>query len=107
MVADDSGSFIIVIPALIKITVQLKRARFVVGCAPGLLNRVDAELRKLGSCSRVLMVTSPRIAKLWGKTLRKALVRGHVPHSVHIVPDGERAEAMNNVESLGRGFAQS
>ena len=73
----------------------------------GLLRGVAHALKKtLPQCTRVCVVTSRPIRKLWGKTLEKDL-RG-TPCKVQFfeMPDGERAKRLSNLERLAEELVE-
>ncbi len=67
----------------------------------GLLREAAEAIEKVApSCTRVCVVTSKAIRKLWGKTLEKGL-RGILGKPRFFeMPDGERAKRLTNLEKL-------
>src|SRR4051812_8637810 len=77
--------------AVKKIRVKLGAAGYDVLIANGLLRNAGKLIRaRCGVTSHVLVVTSPRIRRVWGKQLETSLRSAHLPFSVLTIPDGEQ-----------------
>ncbi len=57
--------------------------------------------------SRVLVVSSPRILKLHGRSVEQSLRKAKISFSVITAPDGERAKTLRTVETILSGFASA
>ena len=67
----------------------------------GLLRSPGTALREIIPAeSRVFVVTSPRIRRLWGKALQKAFSRTRHRLETLEMPDGERSKKLSQVEKL-------
>lgn len=74
----------------------------------GLLRRASELVRSLGPATGVALVSSPRVWKRWGLTLRKRLtVKGSGPPPVVLFPDGESAKTLGTLERVYRGLASA
>ena len=56
--------------------------------------------------THVVIVTSPRVAHLWGRELEAGLRRAKMKVSVLRIPDGEEKKNLKTVETLLRGLAR-
>src|SRR5262245_22468061 len=80
---------------------------------PGLAQRAGAELSRRFPKHAVILLSSPRVHRLWGKTLEASLKKAGLPLlGRHLVPDGERfktfaeyEKALRALARLGRGQA--
>ena len=67
----------------------------------GLLRSAATMLRELiPADSRVFVVTSPRIRKHWGATLKKSFIRVDRKLEILEMPDGERSKKLAQLEKL-------
>lgn len=89
-----------------KIPVKLGSAGYDVLIANGLLRDAGKLIReRCGTPSHCLVVTSPRIRRLWGKQMEASLRGAHLPFTVLIIPDGERHKTLKTLEKLLRQMA--
>ena len=78
---------------------------------PGLAQRVGQELARRFPKHAVILISSPRVQRLWGKTVEASLKKAGVAQlGRHLVPDGERHKtfaryrlALQALARLGRG----
>lgn len=89
-----------------RIKVQLQRAPYDVVIADDLRHRAGLELRSLGHFSQVLVVSSRRVHRLWGRDVIRSLARESLRHSVILMPDGEGAKRFTAVERLTRAMVR-
>jgi 3-dehydroquinate synthase len=81
--------------------------------SPGLAQRAGAELKRRFPKHAVILISSPRVHRLWGKTVESSLKKAGLPLlGRHLVPDGERFKtfaqyhrAVQALARLGRGQA--
>ena len=67
----------------------------------GLLRSAATALRELiPADSRIFVVTSPRIRKHWGSTLKKSFIRVDRKLEILEMPDGERSKKLSQLEKL-------
>jgi 3-dehydroquinate synthase len=84
-----------------KIPVKLGAAAYDVLIADGLLRDAGKLIRaRCGTPSQCLVVTSPRIRRLWGKPLEVSLRRAKLCFTVLTIPDGEQHKTLRSLEKL-------
>ena len=90
-----------------RVVIAAAGGRSLVLVAPGLLDEAGERLKALGGPSTVAVVSTPPVARLYGKRLLRSLRRaGHRPILL-TVPDGERAKTPAHAERLHRRFARA
>jgi len=86
---------------LLRISVQTPSRPYEVLLQRGLLRSAGGALREvIPTESRVFVVTSPRIRKLWGQSLQKSFTRAGRRLEVLEMPDGERSKKLSQLEKL-------
>jgi len=83
------------------IPVEVPSGPYSVECERGSLRRAGELVRGLGPLSGMVVLSSPRVWKLWGTALRKRLA----PAAVHLFPDGEAAKTLATLDKIYRGLA--
>jgi 3-dehydroquinate synthase len=87
---------------LTRIPVQTPSRAYDVLVDRGLLRSAGAALRDIvPEGARLFLLTSPPIRKLWAEPLRKSLRKAGHPVEMLIMPDGERAKSLTQLEKLG------
>lgn len=83
------------------IAVKTESADYKVHVGPGLLPTLAAEaLRIAGKVSRVFLVTSPEIDRLWSAAIRDSFAALHIPVETLHVPVGEQEKRLATLERL-------
>ncbi|MBD2579064.1 3-dehydroquinate synthase [Oscillatoria sp. FACHB-1406] len=68
--------------------------------APGLLDRIGAEMSQLKLGKKVLLVSNPAIFKLYGDRALKSLKEAGFDTSYHLIPPGERYKTLNSIQKV-------
>lgn len=67
----------------------------------GLLSRLGALLReRVPERTRYVIITSPRVSRLFGATVKKSLAKAKLPHALITMPDGERHKTLSTAGDL-------
>ncbi len=82
------------------ITVGLGERRYDVVIGPGGMQRIGRHLHMLGCSGRVGIVTNPTIGRLYGASLKKAIVQAGFTCHVITIPDGESAKTLRWVSYI-------
>ncbi len=89
-----------------KIAVKLGDASYEVLIANGLLRNAGKRIvRRCGVPSRCVVITSPRVRKLWGRELERSLSAAKLPFALLTLPDGEQHKTLNTVDGLLKQMA--
>ena len=84
-----------------KIPVKLGAAAYDVLIADGLLRDAGKLIRaRCGTPSHCLVITSPRIRRLWGKPLEASMRSARLAFTVLTIPDGEQHKSLRTLEKL-------
>lgn len=87
--------------SLTRIAVQTPSRSYDVLVERGLLRSAGTVLRDIIPAeSRVFVVTSPRIRRVWGKSLQKSFIRVGRKLEILEMPDGERSKELAQLEKL-------
>jgi 3-dehydroquinate synthase len=91
-----------------KIAVKLGAASYDVLIANRLLRDAGKYLRaKCGVPSKCVVITSPRVHKLWGVGLERSLRAAKLPFITLTMPDGEQNKTIATVDALVRQMAEA
>ena len=87
------------------IWVRAARTRYPVWVGAGLLAELGRTVRDLDpNCSRLFLISSPRIWSLWGIPVARSLRSAGVKAETLLVDDGEENKRLHTVESLAEGL---
>ena len=101
------NSFIHYTKRLTRISVQTPPRPYEVLIQRGLLRSAATALREvIPSQSRIFLVTSPKIRRYWGSTLKKSFSRSGGTLEILEMPDGERNKKLAQVEKLSSKLAK-
>jgi 3-dehydroquinate synthase len=90
-----------------KISVKVLPRPYVLMIDDGVLNQAGSLLRQeFPKRSRVVVVTVPRVRKLWGKALSDSLKKSNFAPIFVTLPDGERHKTIRTVEKAAEQLAQ-
>ena len=82
------------------VTVGLGKRSYDIVIGPGSLHRMGQYLQALGLSGKVGVVTNPALARLYGASLKKAIVKAGFTCHVISIPDGERTKTLRWVSSI-------
>ena len=82
------------------VTVGLGKRSYDIVIGPGSLHRMGQYLQALGLSGKVGVVTNPTLARLYGASLKKAIVKAGFTCHVISIPDGERTKTLRWVSSI-------
>lgn len=86
-----------------RIQVQSTAGSYAVICGTGVLRRAQAEIGKLGRFSSTHIVSSAKVWRALGKTLKRAFAsKAGANRKTHLIDDAEAAKSLRTVESLSR-----
>jgi 3-dehydroquinate synthase len=88
------------------ISVQSSAGKYSVVCGAGVLRRAKNEIARLGKFSSVHVVSSPKVWRAAGKSVRGGL-GGRKPGEVHLMNDAESAKNLFTVEVVSRALVKS
>src|SRR6267142_5195056 len=89
-----------------RIPVKSSAGNYSVVAAAGALGHAAHELARLGCFSNVCIVSSPKVWRAVGNSVRRGL-RLSSSNAVHLMNDGESAKNLQTVESLSRSLVKS
>jgi 3-dehydroquinate synthase len=89
-----------------RIPVKSSAGNYTVVSGAGVLRHAARELAKLGRFSSVHVVSSPKVWRAIGNSVRRGL-RLSARNPVHFMNDGESAKNLQTVESLSRSLVKS
>lgn len=82
------------------VKVGLGKRSYDIVIAPGSLHRVGTYLQSLGLSGKVGVVTNPALARLYGASLKQALVKAGFTCHVISIPEGERTKTLRWASSI-------
>lgn len=88
------------------IRVKSSVSAYAVLCGAGVLQRAAREVARLGKFSSVQVVSSPRVWRAVGKSVKRAIARDGAS-SLHLFDDGEPHKNVRAVESLCRALSRA
>src|ERR1700688_1695941 len=88
------------------IRVRSAAGEYAVLCGAGILREAAGEIAKLGEFSSVHVLTSPKVWRAAGKTVKPAIPR-EASKNVHLFDDAETKKNMRTVEALCRKLTRS
>ncbi len=88
------------------IAVRSSSGDYEVLCQTGLLRRLGSELKELGEFSSVHLLTSRRVWKALGKTVKGGFGGKGTPQ-IHLLDDGESAKTLETVENACRSLVKA
>jgi 3-dehydroquinate synthase len=89
-----------------RIPVKSSAGNYFVVAGPGILVHAARELAKLGRFSNVRVVSSPKVWRAIGNSVRRGLCLSG-SNAVHLMNDAESAKNLRTVESLSRSLVKS
>jgi 3-dehydroquinate synthase len=89
-----------------RISVQSSAGKYAVVCGAGILRRAAQEISALGKFSSVHVVSSPKVWRSVGKSVRRGLALAN-GRAVHLFNDAEAAKNLRTVESLTRSLSRA
>src|SRR5258708_29732989 len=88
-----------------RIVVQSSAGPYSVVCGAGVLRHAAKEIAKLGKFSSVHIVSSAKVWRALGKSVRRGCEIAN-PRCVHLMNDGESAKNLRTVEGLARDLVR-
>jgi 3-dehydroquinate synthase len=88
------------------IRVRSVAGEYAVLCGAGILREAAAEIAKLGEFSSVHVLTSPKVWRAMGKTVKAAIPRD-ASQNVHLFDDAETKKSVRTVELLCRKLTRA
>jgi len=89
------------------IPVEVPSSPYTVECERGAVRRAGQLVQALGHTTGVAVLSSPRVWKLWGGSIGKALNgKGALRPSIVLFPDGETAKTLSTLEGICRRLAR-
>ena len=82
------------------VTVGLGKRSYDIVIGPGSLHRMGQYLQALGLSGKVGVVTNPALARLYGASLKKAIIKAGFTCHVISIPDGERTKTLRWVSYI-------
>ena len=82
------------------VTVGLGKRSYDIVIGPGSLHRMGQYLQALGLSGKVGVVTNPTLARLYGASLKKAIVKAGFTCHVISIPDGEQSKTLRWVSFI-------
>lgn len=73
----------------------------------GLLDHLGHQCKDAGLAGKVALVSSPPVNDLYGKTAHRSLLEAGFDVHTFLLPDGEAAKSLSQVETLVSGFADA
>ena len=89
-----------------RISVMSAAGSYSVVCGPSVLGRASQEIATLGKFSSVHLISSPRVWRAIGKSVRKGLGSDGY-RALHLIDDAESAKNLRTVEALSRSLVKS
>jgi 3-dehydroquinate synthase len=90
-----------------RISVNSSAGKYTIACGTGILRRAAEEIASLGKFSSVHVVSSPKVWRAAGKSIKRNL-RGHDSNgAVHLMNDAETLKNLRTVESISRALVRS
>ncbi len=87
------------LPAVRTVRVPLGNRSYDIKIAPGLINKLGAECARLKLGSRCAIITDTNVGRAYAKPAYNSLLRAGFEPSLVIVPAGETAKSLKNVQS--------
>src|ERR1700693_703804 len=88
------------------ISVKSSAGAYSVVCGSGVLSRAMKEIANLGKFSSVHGVSSPKVWRAAGKSIKRALGAGK-SSDIHLMNDAESAKNLRTVEAVSRALVKS
>jgi 3-dehydroquinate synthase len=89
-----------------RIPVNSSAGRYLILCGEGVLRNAASEIHKLGKFSRIHVVSSPRVWRAVGKSVRRNLGLKNI-HATHLIDDAESAKSLLTLEKLSRSLVRA
>jgi 3-dehydroquinate synthase len=89
-----------------RIHVNSSAGRYDIVCGAGALRHAAGEIRRLGTFSRIHLISSPKVWRAVGKAVLSGLGLQNA-HSKHLMNDAEFAKNLPTVEKLSRSLVRS
>src|SRR5262249_49740995 len=92
-----------------RIQVRCSTGSYSVVCGAGVLPRAQAEIAKLGRFSSTHIVSSPKVWRALGSSLKRSLVMKGTgrAENLHLIDDAESAKNLRTIETLSRSLIRS
>jgi len=89
-----------------RISVKSSTGEYTIVCGEGVLRDAASEIRKLGKFSHIHIVSSPKVWRALGKSVKRSLGPQNI-HATHLMDDAESAKNLFTLEKLQRSLVRA